>query len=161
MNNIEPRIRHEIDQMLERLASSGGEPVDVSVPIQAALTNITLGVTIGKRYDYDDPDFLHLSELAENSTRLSGFAGIVNSFPFLNYFPGDVFKLQKLIKNEERQYEFFRRVLKEEDSLEFTDESYAAAYMREMHRADGRTKTDTFTGMLIAIIWGGYLSRMF
>ncbi|XP_064414882.1 cytochrome P450 2K1-like isoform X3 [Latimeria chalumnae] len=76
-----------------------GQPFDATVSINAAVSNIICSIVFGKRFDYDDKTFLHLINLNNDIVTFGGspHAMLYNSFPFLEFFPGDHHKVFKAL----------------------------------------------------------------
>jgi cytochrome P450 family 2 subfamily U polypeptide 1 len=58
--SFESRIMEEIEAFLELLSSYKREPFDLTGILNTSMANNVMSITIGRRFDYDDPDFFDL-----------------------------------------------------------------------------------------------------
>uniref|UniRef100_A0A8C5PAJ7 Cytochrome P450 n=1 Tax=Leptobrachium leishanense TaxID=445787 RepID=A0A8C5PAJ7_9ANUR len=95
---LEDKINEECDYLVERLRSYKGKPFDNVKILTSAVANIILSITLGQRYDYEDPTILRLTHLVRENTHLAGhpMGVLYNTFPNLMFWvPGrhqDFFK---------------------------------------------------------------------
>uniref|UniRef100_A0A8C5MAV1 Cytochrome P450 n=1 Tax=Leptobrachium leishanense TaxID=445787 RepID=A0A8C5MAV1_9ANUR len=82
---LEDKIKEECDYLVDRLRSYKGKPFDNIKTLTPALANIILSITLGQRYDYEDPTILRIMHLARENTLLAGhpMALMYNTFPNL------------------------------------------------------------------------------
>ncbi|XP_064414881.1 cytochrome P450 2K1-like isoform X2 [Latimeria chalumnae] len=85
--------------VFNKVLKDNGQPFDATVSINAAVSNIICSIVFGKRFDYDDKTFLHLINLNNDIVTFGGspHAMLYNSFPFLEFFPGDHHKVFKAL----------------------------------------------------------------
>lgn len=98
-NCLAEKISDEVDQYLNALGEFNGEPANVRMLTSNCMSNVICSIIIGKRFEFDDPEFVHLLEGLHEDMILSANTGILNFFPFLRYLPGDLFHWKKLTNN--------------------------------------------------------------
>ncbi|KAK2183890.1 hypothetical protein NP493_293g04077 [Ridgeia piscesae] len=59
-SSLEEKIKEELDFFAAEIHSKGGEPFDLKMLIENAVSNIMCSMVFGERYDYDDEEFTHL-----------------------------------------------------------------------------------------------------
>ncbi|XP_075125323.1 cytochrome P450 2K6-like [Leptodactylus fuscus] len=69
---IENKIAEESDFLAQRFRSYKGEPFDNTILINAAVANIIVAILLSNRFDYEDPKFVKLLKIINESTRLVG-----------------------------------------------------------------------------------------
>ncbi|KAM3930529.1 cytochrome P450 2K1-like [Leptodactylus fuscus] len=80
---IENKIAEESDFLAQRFRSYKGEPFDNTILINAAVANIIVAILLSNRFDYEDPKFVKLLKIINESTRLVGtpMAMLYNAYP--------------------------------------------------------------------------------
>ncbi|XP_059584687.1 cytochrome P450 2K6-like isoform X2 [Alligator mississippiensis] len=73
---IEDRIVEECEYLTERLESYKGKPFETSTIVNGAVANIIVSILIGERFDYEDPRFIRLITLINETVRLVGSPSI-------------------------------------------------------------------------------------
>ncbi|KAJ8273038.1 hypothetical protein GJAV_G00096680 [Gymnothorax javanicus] len=108
-NTIEDRIIEEAQRVLEVFAQYQGRPFNPTTRINSAVSNIICVLVFGHRFEYDDPQFLRLQQLASENIRLgaSHMMQIHNVFPLPTFLLRDVDKVQK---NRIESRAYYRRV---------------------------------------------------
>ena len=110
---MENRIMEEVDAFLDKIGRFNGQPFDVADMVHVSTANVTCSVSFGKRYDYDDKDFIRLtssiSEIASNSS----LVGLTMFLPFLQYLPGDPLKLKDNLNSMSKIEDHCREKLNE------------------------------------------------
>ncbi|XP_043918594.1 cytochrome P450 2K1-like [Protopterus annectens] len=92
--SIEEKIIEECGFLIKEIESYEGKPFDNLVHMNAAVANIITSVILGHRLEYDDPKFLRLLHLINETVRLVGTPPVVlfNMFPVLQNLLGNVKK---------------------------------------------------------------------
>ncbi|XP_058018863.1 cytochrome P450 2C42-like [Ahaetulla prasina] len=126
--NIEKKIQKEAGFLVERLKSTNGRTFDPTRLLSQTTTNILCSIAFGKRFNYEDKDFLRLLHLLDENANLqsSTMAKLYNVFPtILDYLPGSH---QKIFKNTEelkqfvsRQVDLHQKTLQPEHLRDFID----------------------------------------
>ncbi|KAK9409246.1 cytochrome P450 2H2 [Crotalus adamanteus] len=110
--NIEKKIQKEAGFLVERLKSTNGRTFDPTSFLSQTTTNILCSVTFGKRFNYEDKDFLRFLQLLDENAHLQSctMTKLYNIFPtILDYLPGSH---QKIFKNTEELKQFVSRQVK-------------------------------------------------
>ena len=88
-------INDEFDLLLKRVRSWNGEPHVIAREIQLAVMNVICALTIGSRYELDDPEFSRFLEMTTGVAKVLASGSLVDVFPWLWFFP---FKSIKMLK---------------------------------------------------------------
>jgi hypothetical protein len=67
------------------------EPFDLTGILNTSMANNVMSITIGRRFDYDDPEFVRFIEILNDLASNPSVAGPVNFVPSLSKIPGDPF----------------------------------------------------------------------
>lgn len=88
---LEPRITEEINRYIDTfIIPYLGKPIDLSESMMMATANIISQMVIGRRSEYDDPEFLAWMNAFDDSIKASVKAAISRNIPFSKYLPGDL-----------------------------------------------------------------------
>ncbi|EGW03088.1 Cytochrome P450 2C38, partial [Cricetulus griseus] len=82
-NQFEERSRVPI---FERLFNGKGKPFEIKKVLNASVANVIVSVLFGKRFDYQDPQFLRLLTLIGENVKLIGSSRIVENDISADYF---------------------------------------------------------------------------
>jgi hypothetical protein len=106
-----------------------------------------MSITIGRRFDYDDPTFKYFVHLLIDNANNAAFAGPLNFAPFLKKIPGDPFGARRISNNVRQTFEFFRKEIKEHEiSLDDNEvRDFIDAYLKEIKQQEAGENTD-FSG---------------
>ncbi|XP_015744397.1 cytochrome P450 2H2 [Python bivittatus] len=110
--NIEKKIQEEAVFLVERLKSTNGRTFDPTHFLSQTTTNILCSIAFGKRFNYEDKDFLRFLHLLNENAHLqsSTMTKLYNIFPtILDYLPGSH---QKIFKNTDELKQFVARQVK-------------------------------------------------
>lgn len=94
--SIDMRVQEEIHYVLEEVANYRGKPFNIKQLAQMSISNIVCSVIYGKRFDYQDPDFVKLMANMNTVFEKGSSTGAINFFPFLRFLPGDLFRVKML-----------------------------------------------------------------
>ncbi|XP_006831514.1 PREDICTED: cytochrome P450 2C1-like [Chrysochloris asiatica] len=89
--SIEDRIQEEAQYLVENLEKTNASPYDPNFILKCATCNVICSIVFKNRFEYSDPDFLHLMEIFDENTRIvsSPWVQFCNTFPvLLDYIPG-------------------------------------------------------------------------
>nr|XP_005314226.1 cytochrome P450 2K1-like isoform X2 [Chrysemys picta bellii] len=102
---IENKILEECDYLIKDFESHKGSAFDTMKMMNAAVSNVIVSIMLGHRFDYEDPKFLRLIHLINESVRLSGspMVTLFNMFPALGFLPGNH---KTIFNNLEELYSF-------------------------------------------------------
>ncbi|KAL8615080.1 hypothetical protein ACOMHN_009156 [Nucella lapillus] len=96
-NVLAEKIQEEVTHYIQAIRDHQGAPANLTQLTQISISNNICSIIWGKRFDYEDPEFIsYMQYIARNFKMLSGTA-ILNFLPFLSYVPGDPFKMKDAI----------------------------------------------------------------
>lgn len=147
--SFESRIMEEIEAFLELLGSYKREPFDLTGILNTSMANNVMSITIGRRFDYDDPEFVRFIEIMNDLVSNPSLAGPVNFVPSLSKIPGDPFRITPITKKVDMLFDYFRKQIKEHKETiddcnlrDFTD-----AYIKEMKKDETFNSTPDYSGI--------------
>ena len=148
--SFEASVSEEVEIFLNLIESQKGKPFDVSSMIQTSISNNVMSVTVGRRFDHDDPTFKHFVHLLNENAKNSALAGPLNFAPFLKKIPGDPFGAKQISNNVRQTFEFFRKEIHEHrQSLDENNiRDFIDVYLLKIRDDETKEKPD-FTGKLI------------
>ncbi|XP_066451808.1 cytochrome P450 2C5-like isoform X2 [Eleutherodactylus coqui] len=121
--SLEEKINEESNCLVERFKCYKGEPFDNTMAIHAAVANIIVSITLGRRFDYDDPKLQRTIDIINNNVRIVGspMAMLYNAFPsVMRWIPGSH---QSIRKNTNELHSFIREIfMKQRDQLDINDQ---------------------------------------
>ncbi|XP_059584747.1 cytochrome P450 2K6-like [Alligator mississippiensis] len=84
---IEDRIVEECGYLIENIDSQKGKPFDPTIIMNAAVANIIVSILLGKRFGYEDPQFVRLLKMINETVRVGGWPSVAvyNMFPALGF----------------------------------------------------------------------------
>ncbi|XP_072130570.1 cytochrome P450 2C44-like isoform X1 [Mobula birostris] len=100
--SIEERIQEEAQFLVTSFGDKKGQPFNPNFLLRGATSNIICSITFGKRFDYEDKQFLWLMELVAESARTfsSPWIQLYNNFPrIMGFLPGPHQKIFQNIEN--------------------------------------------------------------
>ncbi|VDI62738.1 Hypothetical predicted protein [Mytilus galloprovincialis] len=141
--SMKSTILEETQHFLSMISDSNGEPINVSYPTYAAVSNIICSIAFGRRFDYNDVEFQKfinvIYELLSNQN-----IPVINLLPILQYLPGDIFGAKRILQQTHMLNKEFKRFIAEhkdtidtENSRDFIDE-----YIIEKEKNAGLTDDD-------------------
>jgi cytochrome P450 family 2 subfamily U polypeptide 1 len=147
--SFEYRIMEEIEAFLELLGSYKREPFDLTGILNTSMANNVMSITIGRRFDYDDPEFVRFIEIMNDLVSNPSLAGPVNFVPSLSKIPGDPFRITPVTKKVDMLFDYFRKQIKEHKETiddcnirDFTD-----TYIKEMKKDEAFNSTPNYSGI--------------
>ncbi|XP_060064384.1 cytochrome P450 2J6-like [Ylistrum balloti] len=136
--SLESRVQEEVTAYLDIIEKQDGRPYDVKEVTVLAISNIICSITFGNRFEFSDTKFKRLTSLFAENFRLNTVGGAIRSFPGLRHLPGDMFSINKMIKNVEDIKAFVgeqilehRNTFEEENERDFID-----AFLSEQKKHD-------------------------
>ncbi|XP_052599756.1 cytochrome P450 2K6-like [Peromyscus californicus insignis] len=104
---IEDTIIEECHHLMQNFESHQGKPFEIKRVLNASVANVIVSVLLGKRFDYQDPQFLRLLSLIGENVKLIGSPRIVlfNMFPVLGFL---LRSHKKIIRNRDELFSFIR-----------------------------------------------------
>uniref|UniRef100_A0A670IP96 Uncharacterized protein n=1 Tax=Podarcis muralis TaxID=64176 RepID=A0A670IP96_PODMU len=117
--SIEERIQEESQFLLEEFRKTDGSPFDPTFFLSRSVSNVICSIVFGRRFDYEDKDFLSLlAKINENFVLMSNTWGqLYEMFPWImRFLPGPH---KKMFRNLDDIYDFVaERVKVNEASLD-------------------------------------------
>lgn len=153
--SFESRIMEEAEVFFNLLESYHGEPLDISGIVNISMSNIVMSISIGRRFDYEDPEFKTFIGYLNENVKNVAVAGVLNFMPFLAKLPGDLFKGKKTKLNIDATMNFLRNKIKEhEESFDENNiRDFIDIYLKEM-KGQHSTENNIFTDQQLLCIIG-------
>ncbi|ESO92157.1 hypothetical protein LOTGIDRAFT_217014 [Lottia gigantea] len=141
---LEGKIHAELEILVNEIGKHRGEKFNFFNLIQYSVANIIASIVFGKRFEYDDPAFNgFIDRMNDTSASFSG-AFLVNVLPILRFLPGDVFSVNKIHSNMEKNRETLFEPAIEEHKKHFNQydtDDFISSYIKEMKRKTGQKST--------------------
>ncbi|EDO35647.1 predicted protein, partial [Nematostella vectensis] len=80
---VEDQVNHQLDEVLARIKALEGTAFDPHHLLSLITLNLVTSMTFGTNYTLDDPEFLLLVQLIDDSTRSIGAMSTLDMFPYL------------------------------------------------------------------------------
>lgn len=103
----------EVRDFLRNLNRADGNAVDLSPIYSVAVSNVICSIMMSVRFTIDDPKFRRFNHLIEEGMRLFGQIHTVDYIPHVQYLPGKQSACNKIAKNREDMFEFYREVIED------------------------------------------------
>lgn len=104
-------LQLEVKDLLANLTKSVGQSVDLSPIYSVAVSNVICNIMMSVRFSIEDPKFHRLNYLIEEGMRLFGEIHTVDYIPSFQYLPGKRTAKNKITKNREDMFEFYKEVI--------------------------------------------------
>lgn len=157
--SFESSILEEIENFLNLLESFKGKSFGLSGIIRTSLSNNVMSITVGRRFEYDDPKFRYFVNLLDEVNNTAALSGALNFIPILEKLPGDPFGAKRILEVANDFFDnFFGEELKEH--RETLDENnirdFIDAYLVQMKTVETSNEyyTDEQLLSVIADIFG-------
>lgn len=154
--SFESNIMKEVEVVINVFAQQAGKPMCVTSSdfITVSIANIMCDVTLGRRFDSNDQDFLDIVNAINAAASNVNTIGALTVFPFLAKIPGDPFRGQETIKQNQLLQNSVRKMLKEH--LQTYEESHIRdfidAYIRKMRQESQCNEQDFNEQQLLQIV---------
>ncbi|KAM4616988.1 cytochrome P450 1D1 [Polymixia lowei] len=89
----------------------GASGLDPAVPLVTSVANVVCALCFGKRYDYDDEEFLTIVHINNEVLRIFAAGNLADFFPVFRYFPSP--SLRKMVQHIRRMNGFMERSIEE------------------------------------------------
>ncbi|XP_062454173.1 uncharacterized protein LOC134152637 [Rhea pennata] len=157
---VEENVQEETGLLLRELARSGGQPLNPSVLLSAAMGNAISRILFGKRFDYHDPEYLHVLRLiAESNVLESSAAG-----QLYNMLPGIMERLpgphQTYFRNAAVVQDFLARKIGEHEGISDFDTpcDFTDAFLRKIKQEKGNPDTVFTRENMMATLFDMFLA---
>ena len=159
-NVLEVNIVREATALVEELNKTSAEVIDVNELISTAVSNVLSSIVFGKRYEFDDPNFLKFLKVVENTL---GSNPVLTFFPFLRFLPGDMFRFKKMKRDVDMVLRELVDVSIDQHIEEFDENNtndFISAYLKEMKNKQrlGETTTSVDIENLRMTIWNLFIA---
>ncbi|XP_035658624.1 cytochrome P450 2U1-like [Branchiostoma floridae] len=149
--SLEGKVTEETDALVQEILSQNGQPFDLKIMMQNAVSNIICSIAFGGRFEYGDPDFLRLIELLnatiEEKPSVTDRLGAIHPvFRYLGTFGKDS-RQGRLLKMFQALQEFCREQM-EKHRLTFDPNDirdFIDAFLLEKQRAPEEKAREHFT----------------
>ncbi|XP_054466624.1 cytochrome P450 1A1 [Anoplopoma fimbria] len=107
----------EMVEVMREQAASKGEMdhnitgIDPVVPLVTSVANVVCALCFGKRYDYNDKEFLTIVHINNEVLRIFAAGNLADFFPVFRYFPSP--SLRKMVQHIHRMNGFMERSIEE------------------------------------------------
>ncbi|KAL8615082.1 hypothetical protein ACOMHN_009167 [Nucella lapillus] len=148
-NVLAEKIQEEITHYIRAIRDHQETPADFARMTQISVSNNICSIIFGKRFLYNDPEFLNYMQRFERNFKLLSGTAILNFIPILAYIPGDPFKGQELLDNAKCIYGFVdRQVADHEKVLDkgrggHEDGDFIYSYLHQIRRHQEQGDTET------------------
>ncbi|XP_001632993.2 cytochrome P450 2E1 [Nematostella vectensis] len=112
---VEDKVNNQLEEVLARIKALDGTAFDPHHLLSLVTLNLVTSMTFGTNYTLDDPEFLLLVQMIDDSTRSIGSMSTLDMFPFLMHLPISTSKLLKSITKTVNEY-FMKQVQRHIDS---------------------------------------------
>ncbi|XP_074641086.1 cytochrome P450 2U1-like [Tubulanus polymorphus] len=152
--DMEDHIIHEVRNVLEYFNEKEDIPTDSNFIFNVAISNVISALVFGRRYDYDDQMFLNFLAMIDRTIEKIGLLSILNHFPWLVYFPGDIFKLQEVTKTSAAVDEFIaHQVIEHKEKLDENNvDTFIDAYLVAQHENTKKTSPIFEDSQMIQVV---------
>ncbi|KAL8173113.1 UNVERIFIED_CONTAM: hypothetical protein K2H54_040200 [Gekko kuhli] len=142
---IEDKIVEECRFLIQKFESFEGKPFETTTIMNAAVANIIVSILLGKRYEYEDPTFIRLVDLVNETTRLLGSPSVAlyNMFPALGFLSGG---RKTVLKNRKEVHAFIQATFIERlKELDVNDQrSFIDAFLIEQQEEKNKNQSNRF-----------------
>lgn len=132
------KIQVEVSVLIETISAAGGRPMDLRIPVSQCMTNVISTLTLGERFNIDDPGLVRLVRNVSSVIKYATYVHLLTSFKFLLYVLGDLFHLKKWSEACHTLTDFIGAyIAKWNHPTQNVDppETFITAYLREIRKA--------------------------
>ncbi|XP_069094779.1 cytochrome P450 2G1-like isoform X1 [Pleurodeles waltl] len=149
--SIEERIQEEARYLIEELKNTKELPFDPTLHVSNAASNVTCSVIFGKRFDYQNKDFLDLlrmiNEVAVLASSLSGQLYSMYT-DILEYLPGPHKEIHGVLNCLEKFVE--KRVKMNQETLDpNSPRDYIDCFLMKMEEEKDNPETEFYMSQLV------------
>lgn len=162
--SMEPRIKIEIQCLLNTIQNYNEQPTDIGDLIRMSISNVICSLVIGRRYEYTDAEFQKLLKAVNELLKSSH--GIINSSylmsPILMKIPGVTKRLGHTVglaqKKRQPLLEYMRNIIGERSKTHETgsEDNFIAAWLSEQAKrgaATGKNFTDEHLARMVVALF--------
>lgn len=101
-----------VEVIREKAAAKGDMTgIDPVMPLVTSVANVVCALCFGKRYDYNDKEFLTIVHINNEVLRIFAAGNLADFFPVFRYFPSP--SLRKMVQHIQRMNGFMERSIEE------------------------------------------------
>ncbi|KAM5145975.1 cytochrome P450 2H2-like [Mantella aurantiaca] len=152
--SVEERIQDEARCLKDRFMMNKDKPIDPTIMLRLAVSNIICSIVFGDRFDYEDEKFMTLMNLIQEATILFNTRSgqLLNLFPtIMRYVPGPH---QKLFLHFTKIKDFLRDIV--QSHKETFDENFTRdlidCFLMKMEEEKNNPKTEFHNDNLLSTI---------
>ncbi|KAK3596390.1 hypothetical protein CHS0354_036940 [Potamilus streckersoni] len=97
--SLEGKIHKEVSILLSAIEKQKEKPFRIQHLVQTSVSNVINAMTFGGHFNHDDPRFAKVMTILDEHFENNGPNNAVTFFPFLQYLPGDLFRVKKTLRN--------------------------------------------------------------
>lgn len=127
----------EVTELLLTLSAVSNESTDLSRYLSVSVSNVICNIIMSVRFSIDDPKFKRFNWLIEEGMRLFGEIHTIDYIPQIQYLPGNINAKNKIAKNREEMFDFYREIIEEHKRTFQTGSirDIVDAYLAEIEKA--------------------------
>ncbi|XP_050537443.1 cytochrome P450 18a1-like [Daktulosphaira vitifoliae] len=149
--NMENRIMIEVSSLIDTFHKTCGNPIDLNAgSLCLAITNVISSVTMGVRFESDDPRFARYMQMVDEGFKLFGMLRPVSMFSPRRCIEDERKIQEKLSQNRREMADYFQTIIDEHRSTFDSDSirDLVDAYLLEIKNAeDTGTMGQLFQGL--------------
>lgn len=108
-----PPLQTEVAELLASLNEVTDQPTDLSKYLSVSVSNVICNIIMSVRFSLEDPKFKRFNWLIEEGMRLFGEIHTIDYIPQIQYLPGNINAKNKIAKNRQEMFDFYREVIDE------------------------------------------------
>lgn len=115
----------------------GSQSTDLSKYLSVSVSNVICNIIMSVRFSLEDPKFKRFNWLIEEGMRLFGEIHTIDYIPQIQYLPGNINAKNKIAKNRQEMFDFYREVIDEHKRSFSADNirDIVDAYLEEIQKA--------------------------
>ncbi|XP_059154127.1 cytochrome P450 2J6-like [Physella acuta] len=159
-NVMADNVATEIGFLLDAFRETRGQPTNFRMLLSASVSNVISLVTFGRRFDYTDPEFLHMQALTVRAFELVPPSSPLHFFfRLIKYSPVDLFHYRELQNYIQSMRSIFQKMINESNNAHDSgDDSKTCVieyYIDEIKRKTeaGETMTSINSENLLYSAW--------
>ncbi|NXN93225.1 CP2K6 protein, partial [Rhinopomastus cyanomelas] len=136
---IEGRVIEECRCLADTIEAQKGKPFEMSLMLNASVSNVIVSILLGKRFDYEDPTFKRLLSLMNDNIRISASPSVL----FYNMYPvlGFLLKDHKIFRKNTEEFNAFIKAtfIRHLEALDRNDQrSFIDTFLVRQQEEDGK-----------------------
>ncbi|XP_053276681.1 cytochrome P450 1A1 [Pleuronectes platessa] len=135
--------------------------IDPAIPLVTSVANVVCALCFGKRYDYNDKEFLTIVHINNEVLRIFAAGNLADFFPVFRYFPSP--SLRKMVQHIQRMNGFMERSIEEHINIfdrncirDITDALIALCEDREENKETSVLSNSQIIHTVIDIFGAGF-----